>query len=88
MEQTETGTQQTRLEAEQEFAGWIKPDIISEIIFEELESAEIPATVENAKKVYLDILEDRFYEAIKACLEFSPEFAEYRQGLEPVPTPS
>jgi len=62
-------------EDEDKFAKWIMPDILAEIIFEELRSANIEPTFENAKIVYLDIIERPFYDAVISCIEWNPAFA-------------
>lgn len=59
---------------EQCFADWVQTDIIAEIIFEELESAGHDPTLANAKLVYLDILEDALYDAVRHCLNYNPAF--------------
>jgi len=55
------------------FADWIKPDIIAEIIFDELEDCSIDLTEENAKLVYLDVLENALYEAVRSAVKHIPE---------------
>lgn len=73
--------QAQRKRQEKEFTAWIIPSILAEIIFEELESAGHEPTLENAKLVYLDILENSFYEAVTHCLNYNPAFE-----VKPVPT--
>jgi hypothetical protein len=47
-----------------EMAGWIDTDVIAEQILGELEYQGIPATFENAKTVWLDVLETELGDAI------------------------
>lgn len=66
------------------FAEWIMPDILAEIIFESMKRAGIPQTLENAKIIYLDILEDTFYGAVESCIDHNPAFANTEAITDPV----
>ena len=50
-------------------AGWIDTDVIAEHILSELEDQGIPATFENAKTVWLDVLETELCEAIRSSVK-------------------
>jgi len=50
-------------------AGWIDTDVIAEHILGELEDQGIPATFENAKTVWLDVLETELCEAIRSSVK-------------------
>ena len=41
-----------------ELANWIDTSAIAEAILEELDEEEVPATLENAQRVWLDALEE------------------------------
>ena len=52
-----------------ELSGWIETDVIAEHILEELEEQGIQPTLENAKTVWLDVLENELCEAIKSSVK-------------------
>ena len=52
-----------------EMASWIDADVIAEHILDELEDQGIPATFENAKTVWLDVLEAELCEAIRSSVK-------------------
>jgi len=47
-----------------ELTGWIDTDVIAELIVDELEEQGVQPTLENAKTVWLDILEHGLHDAI------------------------
>ena len=51
-------------DVQQELADWIDTDVIAEAILDRLEERGAPATLENAKIVWLDVLETELGEAI------------------------
>ncbi len=61
---------------EQELADWIDTEVIAEHILEELEDNGIEPSVENAQKVWLDVLETELCQAIRASIE-----AKLQQGI-------
>lgn len=77
----------TRDLLEAEFTEWVKPEIIAEVIFDQLKEDGIPETLENAKTLYMDFLGDQIYEGIKSCAKHCPAFKEFWSGFEPQPTP-
>jgi len=50
-------------------AGWIDADVIAKHILSELEDQGIPATFENAKTVWLDVLETELRDAISSSVK-------------------
>ena len=52
-----------------EMAGWIDTDVIAEHILGELEDHATPATFENAKTVWLDVLETELCDAISSSVK-------------------
>ena len=52
-----------------ELAGWIDTDVIAEHILDELEDQGIPATFENAKTVWLDVLETELCDGISSSVK-------------------
>jgi hypothetical protein len=48
-----------------ELAGWIETDVIAEHILEELGERGVQPTLENAKTIWLDVLENELCGAIK-----------------------
>ena len=52
-----------------ELAGWIDADVIAEHILGELEDQGIPATFENARTVWLDLLETELCDAISSSIK-------------------
>ena len=50
-------------------AGWIDTDVIAEHILGELEDQGIPGTFENAKTVWLDLLETELCDAIGSSVK-------------------
>ena len=55
-------------DVKQELADWIDTDVIAEHILEELEEHDIEGTFENAKIVWLDVLENELCEAIRSAI--------------------
>jgi len=49
-----------------ELAGWIETDVIAEHILDELEEQDIQSTLDNAKTIWLDVLEN---ELIKSSVK-------------------
>ena len=52
-----------------ELAGWIETDVIAEHILDELEEQGIQPTLENAKTIWLDVLENELCEAISSSVK-------------------
>ena len=52
-----------------ELAGWIETDVIAEHILDELEEQGIQPTLENAKTVWLDVLETELCEVISSSVK-------------------
>jgi len=52
-----------------ELADWIDSDVIAEHILGELEDQNVPATIENAKTVWLDVLETELCDAISSSVK-------------------
>jgi len=52
-----------------DLAGWIDTDVIAEHILDEMEDQDVPATFENAKTVWLDLLETELCDAISSSVK-------------------
>ena len=52
-----------------ELAGWIDADVIAERIFDELEEQSVQPTLDNAKTIWLDVLESELCEAIRSSVK-------------------
>jgi hypothetical protein len=52
-----------------ELAGWIETDVIAEHILDELEEQGVQPTLENAKTIWLDVLENELCEAISSSVK-------------------
>ena len=52
-----------------ELSGWIETDVIAEHILEELEEQGVQPTLENAKTVWLDVLENELCHAIQSSVK-------------------
>ena len=52
-----------------ELASWIEADVIAEHILDELEEQGCQPTLENAKTVWLDVLENELCEAIRSSVK-------------------
>ena len=52
-----------------ELAGWIETDVIAEHILDKLEEQGVQPTFENAKTVWLDVLETELCEAIRSSVK-------------------
>jgi hypothetical protein len=52
-----------------ELSGWIETDVIAEHILEELEEQGVQPTLENAKTVWLDVLENELCDAIRSSVK-------------------
>jgi len=52
-----------------ELAGWIETDVIAEHILDELEEQGVQPTLENAKTIWLDVLENELCEAIRSSVK-------------------
>ena len=57
------------MSVQHKLAGWIDTDVIAERILGELEDQGIPATFENAKTVWLDMLETELCDAISSSVK-------------------
>ena len=51
-------------EIKHDLAGWIETAVIAEHILEELEEQGVQPTLENAKTIWLDVLENELCQAI------------------------
>ena len=56
-------------DVQQKLADWIDSDVIAEHILDELKEQGVSLTLENAKDVWLDVLETALCDAIKAAIE-------------------
>ena len=52
-----------------ELAGWIDTDVIAEHILDELKEQGVSPTLENAKTIWLDVLETELCEAIRSSVK-------------------
>ena len=52
-----------------ELAGRIETDLIAEHILDELEEQGVQPTLENAKTIWLDVLENELCEAIRSSVK-------------------
>ena len=52
-----------------EMASWIDADVIAEHILDELKDQDVPATFENAKTVWMDVLETELCDAIRSSVK-------------------
>ena len=52
-----------------DLAGWIDADVIAEHILDELEEQGIQPTLDNAKTIWLDVLENELCEAIRSSVK-------------------
>jgi hypothetical protein len=52
-----------------ELAGWIEKDLIAEHILDELEEQGVQPTLQNAKTIWLDVLENELCEAIRSSVK-------------------
>ena len=52
-----------------ELVDWIETDVIAEYILDELEEQGCQPTLENAKTVWLDVLETELCEAIRSSVK-------------------
>jgi hypothetical protein len=52
-----------------ELAGWIETEVIAEHILGELEELGVQPTLENAKTVWLDVLENELCQAIHSSVK-------------------
>ena len=52
-----------------DLAGWIDADVIAENILEELEEQGVQSTLDNAKTIWLDVLETELCEAIRSSVK-------------------
>jgi len=52
-----------------ELAGWIDADVIAEHILDEMEEQGVQPTIENAKTIWLDMLENELCEAIRSSVK-------------------
>ena len=52
-----------------QLADWIDPNVIAENIIEELQDYEVEPTLDNAKAVWLDFLENELHEGLRQSIE-------------------
>jgi len=57
------------MSVEDNLAGWIDTNVIAEHILGELEDQGIPATFENARTIWLDLLETELCDAISSSVK-------------------
>jgi len=48
-----------------DLAGWIDTDVIAQLILDELEEQGVQPTLDNAKSIWLDVLENEISDAIR-----------------------
>jgi len=48
-----------------DLAGWIDTDVIAGLILDELEEQGVQPTLDNAKSIWLDVLENEISDAIR-----------------------
>jgi len=63
-----------------DLAGWIETEVIAEHILGELEDQGIQLTLENAKTVWLDVLENELCEAIRSSIKARFDVLQHRRG--------
>ena len=52
-----------------ELASWIETDVIAEHILGEMEDQGVRPTLENAKTIWLDVLENELCEALRSSVK-------------------
>jgi len=52
-----------------ELADWIDTTVIAEAILEELEEQQVVVTLENAKTIWLDVLEHELPDALRSSVK-------------------
>ena len=52
-----------------DLSGWIDADVIAEHILDELEEQGVQPTLDNAKAIWLDVLETELCEAIRSSVK-------------------
>ena len=52
-----------------DLAGWIDTDVIAEHILDELEEQGVQPTLDNAKTIWLDVLENELCDSIKSSVK-------------------
>jgi len=53
----------------EELADWIDTDVIAERILEDMEGHDVSLSLENAKTIWLDVLENELCEAIGSSVK-------------------
>jgi hypothetical protein len=56
-------------ETKADLAQWIETDVIAEAILDELQQQGVEPTIENAKRVWLDVLENGLPQGLKASIK-------------------
>jgi hypothetical protein len=56
-------------DTKEQLAEWIDTDVIASAIFEELEEQGIEPTLENAKKIWLDVLGNELPDALRSSVK-------------------
>jgi hypothetical protein len=56
-------------ETKADLAQWIETDVIAEAILDELQEQGVKPTLENAKRVWLDVLENELPQGLKASIK-------------------
>ena len=53
----------------EQLAEWIDTDVIANAIYEELEEQGVEPTLENAKTIWLDVLENELPDALRSSVK-------------------
>jgi len=56
-------------ETKTDLAQWIETDVIAQAILDELQEQGVEPTLENAKTVWLDVLENELPDALKSSVK-------------------
>ena len=57
-----------------EVSNWVDNDVIAEELLDDLVENGIEPTVENAQKLWLNVLETELHQAIQNSINYAPEF--------------
>jgi hypothetical protein len=57
------------MSVKRELAGWIETDVIAEHILDELKDQGVRTTLQNAKKIWLDVLENDLCDSIRSSVK-------------------
>jgi len=56
-------------DTKEQLAEWIETDVIADAISEELEEQGVKPTLENAKTIWIDVLENELPDALRASVK-------------------